>query len=47
MEYQQAYILALKNMNTDIKIRIALQPDALELVSLYQAKVLHINNSDY
>lgn len=30
-------------MNTDFTIRIAQQSDALELVSLFQETVLHIN----
>ena len=34
MEHLKAYILALKNMNTDFTIRIAQQSDALELMSL-------------
>ena len=36
MEHLKAYILALKNMNTDFTIRIAQQSDALELMSLFQ-----------
>ncbi|KAB6531155.1 GNAT family N-acetyltransferase, partial [Phocaeicola vulgatus] len=47
MEHLKAYILALKNMNTDFTIRIAQQPDALELMSLFQETVLHINKRDY
>ena len=47
MEHLKAYILALKNMNTDFTIRIAQQSDALELVSLFQETVLHINKRDY
>ena len=34
-------------MNTDFTIRIAQQPDALELMSLFQETVLHINKRDY
>lgn len=44
---KQIYILALKNMNTDFTIRIAQQSDALELMSLFQETVLHINKRDY
>ena len=47
MEHLKAYILALKNMNTDFTIRIAQQSDALELMSLFQETVLHINKRDY
>ena len=47
MEHLKAYILALKNMNTDFTIRIAQQSDALELMSLFQEIVLHINKRDY
>ena len=46
MEHLKAYILALKNMNTDFTIRIAQQSDALELMSLFQETVLHINKRD-
>lgn len=34
-------------MNTDFTIRIAQQSDALELMSLFQETVLHINKRDY
>ncbi|GAB6870008.1 GNAT family N-acetyltransferase [Bacteroides rodentium JCM 16496] len=47
MEHLKSYILALKNMNTDFAIRIARQSDALELMSLFQETVLHINKRDY
>ena len=47
MEHLKAYILALKNMNTDFTIRIAQQSDSLELMSLFQETVLHINKRDY
>ena len=47
MEHLKAYILALKNMNTDFTIRIAQRSDALELMSLFQETVLHINKRDY
>ena len=47
MEHLKAYILALKNMNTDFTIRIAQQSDALELMSLFQDTVLNINRRDY
>ena len=44
MEHLKAYILALKNMNTDFTIRIAQRSDALELMSLFQETVLHITS---
>ena len=34
-------------MNTDFTIRVARQPDALELKDLFQDTVLHINKHDY
>ena len=47
MEHLKAYILALKNMNTDFTIRIAQPADVLELKDLFQDTVLNINRRDY
>ena len=47
MEHLKAYILALKNMNTDFTIRIAQPSDALEIKDLFQDTVLNINKRDY
>lgn len=44
---KQIYVSALKNMHTDFTIRIAQLSDALELKSLFQNTVLHINKRDY